>query len=53
MSIELQEWESDQNWMVTDIRYGKSEFPTYFLGVINEGILSQTLSSIVIVNVFQ
>ena len=53
MSIVLQGWESDQNQMVTDMRYEESEFSTYFPGVINEGPLSQTLSSIVIVNVFQ
>ena len=53
MSIVLQGWEPDQNRMVTDMRYGESEFSTYLPGVINEGPLSQTLSSIVIVNVFQ
>ena len=54
MSIVLQGWEPDQNGMVRDMRYGESEFSTYLPGVIiNEGPLSQTLSSIVIVNVFQ
>ena len=51
-SIVLQEWESDQSWMVMDMGSGESEFFTYFPDVINYGPLIRTLSSIAILNFF-